>query len=227
MALFAFAEDGETLTGEMFGMNAAAIAIAVKKLNCLELLSQPKQIAMANAPAALGLPILAMPDAAVQLEVELTQGPLRVEVPHDKVAIEVATATSIVTSVGKNNFDVLYTPKSGNTIIAARQGSVSIQPQNSRLSPVTLRAGQMVTVTQSIVSPVAAIPTSGDPVVGFAILGICGGASCLGVIALFGGIVMLTRRKPKPIAPPPPVAPRKPTDLPEQGASRKPTNLPK
>lgn len=227
LALFAFAED-DTRTGEMFGMNAAAIAIAMQKLNCLDLLSepQPKKFAMAKSPVTLGLPVLAMPDAAVQLEVELTQGPLHVEMAHAKVALEVATATSVVTSVGKNNFDVQYSPKTGNTIIAARQGNVSIQPQNNRLAPVTLRAGQMVTVTQSSISPVAAIPTSGDPVLGFALLALCGGLLCLGVLVLFGGILLLVRSRRKPTSP---VASPQSTALPAQSvptSSGRPTNLP-
>ena len=232
MGLFFLVTEGWKPDSYQFEANAFALALTIQKLNCVGLLTQPKQVAMAVSPAIPSLPILAMPDAAVQLKVELVQGPLGVEITNDKVAMEIATATSIVTSVGRNDFDVLYAPKTGDTIVVARQGSVSVQLQDSRLSPVTLRAGQVVTVTQTSISPVAAIPTSDDPLAGMAVLAVCGGASCLGAIALFAGVLTFSRSRSRParsVTPLPPVAPR-PTALPKRGAppqSGKPTDLPK
>lgn len=189
------------------------ILLAVEKLNCIEHLSRAGQVAMADSPSVPGFRIMAMPNAPVQLKIEMVQGPLRVDMTDDKVVMEIDTSTSIVTSVGKNRFDVLFAPKTGNTIVAAHQGTVSVQSQDSQLPPVTLRAGQYVTVTESGISPIAAIPTGSDPLAGMAIITVCGGASLLGLLALFAGVIVLTRSRRQPAKPSaaPPAVPERAT----------------
>jgi hypothetical protein len=99
----------------------------------------------------------------VQLKLELEQGPSRIEVVHDAVALDVETATTVVTSQGKNTFGVAHDPNANVTYVAAYAGTVAVQPQNRALAPVTLQPGQQVRVTQDNMSAPAPIPLPMPP----------------------------------------------------------------
>jgi hypothetical protein len=199
------------------------------EINCRELLSsQPLALAMAGGSNSVLLSHLSIADKPVQVQIELQQGPLRVEVVHDAVALDVETATTIVSSVGKNTLGVAHDPNTGTSIVSAYQGTVSIQPKNLALSPTTLQTGQRVEVTQSNVGAVTPISTPGSAAAGALGLVICGGVPFLMLAALIGGVVVFrrSRRRPaRPPAPPPPGVPAgrpRPPDLAERGAQRIP-----
>ena len=204
--------------------SALVIAYLMVKIKCNELLSsQPLALAMAGGSNNVFLSHLSIADKPVQVQIELQQGPLRVEVIHDAVALDVETATTIVSSVGKNTLGVEHDPNTGTSIVSAYQGTVSIQPKNLALSPTTLQTGQRVEVTQSNVGAVTPIETPGSAAGALALV-ICGGVPFLMLAALVGGVVVFRRsrsRRARPSPPPPSGIPergQRPSDLPERGA---------
>ena len=123
-------------------------------LHCGELLRQehPNKVAESaatSAKLATGSP--------VQIKMELQQGPLRVEVVNDQVAVDVDAPTVIVSSEGNNTFGVAYDPNSSSCFVAAYQNPIRIQPINSSLAPFTLGTGQRVEVSSGEVGPVTPI----------------------------------------------------------------------
>ena len=194
------------------------------KIKCSELLSsEPRTLAMAGQPDGALLPLLSTADKPVQLKLELQQGPLRAEVVHDSVSLEVETATTTVTSVGKNTVGVAHDPNTGASIVSAYQGTVSIQPKNLALAPTTLETGQRVEVTQSNIGAVTTISAPGSTTTGALALLLCGGVPFLMLAALIGGVVVFRRsrsRRARPSPPPPSGIPergQRPSGLPEHG----------
>ncbi|MBU1747757.1 MAG: hypothetical protein KKA73_08705, partial [Chloroflexi bacterium] len=107
--------------------------------------SNPRAVALAGNLAALRL---AAEEWPVHLGVSVQEGPARFEVVHAAVALDVETATALVTSRGQNTFGVAHDPQTNVTYVAAYAGTVTVQPQNRALAPVTLQPGQRVLVTE-------------------------------------------------------------------------------
>ncbi|MDM7913162.1 MAG: hypothetical protein QUS09_08705 [Methanotrichaceae archaeon] len=93
---------------------------------------------------------------------KLQHGPIRAEVVNDQVALDIETPTVIVSSQGKNTFEVAYDPASGKSEVAAYQYSVQVQPTNSNQTPFTLEPGQQIEISASQ----AGRPTPLDQVAG-------------------------------------------------------------
>ena len=209
-------------------MRILGILVNTYELNCgkFSTFSPDSRSIARSGYGAFAYPALpALAESAGQITLDLQQGPARFQVLNEQLTLHVRTSTVTVLSQGKNNFGVLHDPDNNQTYIACYAGIVAIQPTNTRLAAIALAAGQQVQATQNNLSQPAPIEKSDLSVLALAL---CGGVPCLGLLGLIGGVVLFTRsRRARPSAPPPSVAPRKPTDLPEHGAPRKPTNLPK
>lgn len=92
-------------------------------------------------------------NSPTQIELGLESGPFLAEVVNDELFLILNTDTATVSSSGKNTFGVAYIPSIGTTLVAAYQGSVSIQPTNSNLAPFVLDAGQIVDVSSEGIGP--------------------------------------------------------------------------
>jgi hypothetical protein len=207
------------------------------ELECAKLLAStgPRTLAMADGIARVPLSLLAAAEPAVQMKLELQQGSSRIEVVHKAVALDVETATTVVTSLGKNTFGVAHDPNTNVTYVVAYEGTVMVQPQNRALAPMALQKSQQVQVTKDSVSMPAPV-TSGSPsAVSLDTLAPLALGGCVGLVALLGlmgGVLTIARGRTRPARPSvlPPSAPQgrpRPTDLPERGAPHKPTDLPR
>jgi hypothetical protein len=136
-------------------------------------------------------------DAVFQAEIDVPAGPLRLQVTNDQASFTIDTPNTVVTTSGAGDFEVAYDPSSGQTTVAAYQGSLQIQPQNPNLQPLSLSDGQMVQITQDnvgAINPVTTPPTStSSNTTIFLILVVC----CCGVVmaAIIIVIVVLLLRK--------------------------------
>jgi hypothetical protein len=137
-------------------------------------------------------------DLSFQAEAEVPDGSLRFQVEDDQALFTVVTANLTVTSRGKNDFEVAYDTVSKQSTVAAYQGSVEIQPQNTALESVTLQAGNMVQVTQDNISPPAAVKASPTSSIDNTTLSILGITCCCGfalvIIIIVVSIILLRRR---------------------------------
>jgi hypothetical protein len=115
--------------------------IAYSELNCAKLQGHgfQKEAEFDSGPS------ISTAGSAVQIELELEQGPLSIEVVNDQVSLDVKTASATVSSLGVNTFDVGYDPASGRTVVAAHNKPISVQPSGGQ-GPFTLQPNQMVVV---------------------------------------------------------------------------------
>jgi hypothetical protein len=85
--------------------------------------------------------------SANEIKVELQEGPLRAEIINDQVSLDIETPTVIVSSQGKNTFEVAYDPKSGKSLVTAYQYPIKVQPTDGSQAPFTLESGQQVEIS--------------------------------------------------------------------------------
>jgi hypothetical protein len=85
--------------------------------------------------------------SANEIKVELQEGPLRAEIINDQVSLDIETPTVIVSSQGKNTFEVAYDPKSGKSLVTAYQYPIQVQPTDGSQAPFTLESGQEVEIS--------------------------------------------------------------------------------
>lgn len=176
-----------------------AVVASLVKLECDKLLaSAPRTLAMAGDLFGPSLALASAQEPAVQLNLELQQGSVRMVVVHEQVALDVKTATTAVASQGKNTFGVAYDPTSRTSIVTASQGTVSLHPQRTGASSFTLSAGKIVTVTQNSVSPIAPVPQGDTDTGGLVLLFLCGCLCLLGLAGLAVIVILITRRRRQP-----------------------------
>ena len=125
-------------------------------LNCKKLLSLEKNLDLEKVAESSGVPTSSS-KGAVEMEIELQQGPLRAEVVNDQVSLNVDTPTTTVSSEGLNDFGVAYDPNSGKSFVAAYQNPLLVKPNNGNQVPFTLGSGQQVEVSSSGIGPITTI----------------------------------------------------------------------
>ncbi|MEW6716376.1 MAG: FHA domain-containing protein [Chloroflexota bacterium] len=162
--------------------------------------NQPVLLAMAGQPDARYLPVIQTPESSAMLTLTLQQGPLRVETLHENLALDVETPTTIVTSMGKNTFGVAHDPQANVTYVTAHEGTVTVQPQNRALAPVTLQTGQQVQVNSTTMGPITAVPvptTGGLPseMLTLVIVGCCVLLVLITLAGLAVGVLWLRRSR--------------------------------
>lgn len=92
-------------------------------------------------------------DLPVQIEFALEKGPMVFEVVNDQTYLGVETSAMKATSIGRNTFGVFHDPNSGESIIAAYQNPVDIQPKNNNLATFILGSGQVVGINMNGILP--------------------------------------------------------------------------
>lgn len=131
------------------GPHMAILSLMVKsyKLNCgqLNLFSFTPHPSTLASPLGVLLPLLQSQPA--QIALELQHGPGRFQIQNAGLLLAIKTSTTVITSNGKNDFGLLHDPDTNQTFLSCYSGSVSVQPTNSSLAPLTLQAGQSVIVT--------------------------------------------------------------------------------
>ncbi len=85
--------------------------------------------------------------SANEIKVELQEGPLRADIINDQVSLDIETPTVIVSSQGKNTFEVAYDPKSRKSLVTAYQYPIQVQPTDGSQAPFTLESGQVVEIS--------------------------------------------------------------------------------
>jgi len=93
--------------------------------------------------------------SANEIKVELQEGPLRAEIINDQVSLDIETPTVIVSSHGKNTFEVAYDPKSGKSLVTAYQYPIQVQPTGGSQALFTLESGQEVEISNGQVRQAA------------------------------------------------------------------------
>lgn len=96
-------------------------------------------------------------DSSLELTLELQHGPIKAEVTHDRVALDISTPTVIVSSQGINSFVVAHNQESGKSYVAAYQYPIQVQPVYG--SPFILESGQEVEIDNAHVTPISPIST--------------------------------------------------------------------
>ncbi len=97
------------------------------------------------------------------IKLELMQGPIRIEVINDQVALDIETPTVILSSQGKNAFGVAYDPTSGMSHVAAYQYPIQVQPTDGNHASFILESGQQVEVGNGqVVASSSSGKTSGE-----------------------------------------------------------------
>ena len=92
-----------------------------------------------------------------QVTLELESGAGRFESTRSDLKVNIETVTATVNSVSQNDFAVGYDPDADVTIAACYKGSVTVDPANPALSPVTLMKGQQVKVWSDRLGPITNI----------------------------------------------------------------------
>ncbi|MDD4446164.1 MAG: hypothetical protein PHN61_00655 [Methanothrix sp.] len=99
----------------------------------------------------------------VDIKLELMQGPIRIEVINDQVAMDIETPTVILSSQGKNAFGVAYDPTSGMSHVDAYQYPIQVQPTDGNHASFILESGQQVEVGNGqVVASSSSGKTSGE-----------------------------------------------------------------
>jgi hypothetical protein len=99
----------------------------------------------------------------VAMKLELMQGPIRIEVINDQVALDIETPTVILSSQGKNAFGIAYDPTSKMSHVAAYQYPIQVQPTDGNHASFILESGQQVEVGNGqVVASSSSGKTSGE-----------------------------------------------------------------
>lgn len=96
-------------------------------------------------------------------KIELLQGPIEATISHQEISLDVSTPTTNVSGAGLSRFGVSHDPVTGESAVAAYEGTLNVQPKNSGLQSVTLQSGQQVAITQDSVGSVTPISSGPSP----------------------------------------------------------------
>ena len=136
--------------------------------------------------------------APVQLSVQLSAGGLRFTPQIDHMTLTVETPYGTISLQGKGDFGVAVDAATGQAVVGAYQGTLTLQPAADGSQPVSLSAGQMVALDASGAGTVSDLPAAASSGGGALLLVLL--CLCLLVMLAVGGVVLflvLRRRRPK------------------------------
>jgi hypothetical protein len=92
------------------------------------------------------------------LALSLRSGGARFSGTDPELDLTLTSSTATIHSQGANHFVAAQSTNGVTTTVLSRLGTITVTPQNTGLSPVTLKTGEKVDVTASTVSPVTSVP---------------------------------------------------------------------
>jgi hypothetical protein len=162
-----------------------------------------KMAVLSNKPPAYTfLPVAAGGD--VRLNIDLTQGALRVEIYRIQMdTVQVTTNVSVVIAGGKNVLGVTHDPTTGEDKVSSFIGRIEVKPLAPGVSSFYISTGEMVQVSASGAGQISTIPLNQNPELRTYGLYVIGGCGCLGILLIVGIIVVtrITRAKKSKLPP--------------------------